>query len=320
MSTKKTSEEKAQDVGSVINKNKSSSTQRERDSRAARATEVKTASANLSVEKAVQSVAAVGLTIQKSLSSVGEELLARTAELDQVKEAIQVYKDELEELHDKDILASSIEVLIARHEEKKTSLEKVIADAQANWQRLQAETLEARKRENEQYNYDLQQKRKAADDEYSETVRKRTISDGEQEANKIKNWNEREERLAKAEQEIITKAQAVAIEVEKVKKEMAQDKAIAIATINKDNAHALALVKKDSETDSAIKDGQIKTLTQDNHRLLNAVAELQAKLSEAQSKVAEIAKDAISGASTKLALDTALSIKNDQGNGGPRKS
>lgn len=69
------------------------------------------AAAALTVQKAAQKVAQVGIDIQGAVAKVSEQLMETTQELETVQRAVVLEREELAELHGKDVIASSIDAL-----------------------------------------------------------------------------------------------------------------------------------------------------------------------------------------------------------------
>lgn len=142
------------------------------------------AAAALTVQKAAQKVAQVGIDIQGAVAKVSEQLMETTQELETVQRAVVLEREELAELHGKDVIASSIDALLVQHGEQEKQLETTIAAKRQQWQEEQAthakalqereaEIARTRQREEDDYRYKTAQVRRDATDKFDDELRAR---------------------------------------------------------------------------------------------------------------------------------------------------
>jgi hypothetical protein len=280
----------------------------------ARATAIREMLQVVTVDDAVKSLTAVGLDIQRTLAGVTSELTAKVTELSTLQEAIEFEKEELERLHGVDVVASSIDDMLAAHTAKEAELE---AEAEQKLQdigRMYAakqlalkEELEAaqkaRAREEDQYLYEVKQTHQKLEDQFSELMRnkQRQAKDTEEALNK--NWTAREEALKARETEFKSLSEQVAGFEAKLKSEV--DKAVAIATngLKMTLTHQFALEKKDLEVKNQLVVQETTATKLENTRLLSQVQELQHKLDASTKSVQSIAEKALETSGSNMAFN-----------------
>lgn len=317
MSTRKdrSNDELKQDLKGVQDRSRAKAAipTKERDARATRSAQVKTAMAGFSIEKAVQGVTTASLGIQNSLGEVNKELMLRLAELDTVNQHINDLRQEIEELHGKDVVASSTEVLLAQHEEAKKQLQAEISELHLSWEAEQkkhaqevaeriAETEKARKRDEDAYRYQFEQQRLADSNAWQDQKRSRAISEQDRQASLEKEWAVREESLRAKETEFSDLKARVEKFSEELKAEVARQTSIVGNALKKDHQHEVEILRKDAEAEKKLLTAQVANEQAESQRLRAQVADLTTKLAEANAKVTEIATKALESASGQRTL------------------
>jgi colicin import membrane protein len=328
MSSKKTNEEKAGEIGSVAGRVKAAGavSQKERDARDAKNAGVLATVAQTTVEKAVTAVTTAGLSVQKSLAEVSAELQAKLVELSQVADAITIKKAELVELHDKEIVGAALDQLLVKYETQKADLNKNIAEARTLWdqeQRLHMQAIaerdaideKAHQRAEDAYSYTTAQRHKAVEDAWNEEQRRKHIAEEERATQLTKSWNDRELALKARETELAdlkVKVDGFPVELKK-----AEDRTAAIVgnTMKKDHQHELELLKRDSASEKALLAAQVATATAAATAAATQITDLQAKLAEANNKITEIATKALDAASGRQALMEVTNMQRNEANG-----
>lgn len=272
---------------------------------------VNAAVSGLTVEKVVQKLSGVGLEVSRAIASVSEELVQNLNDLENVTEAVKLRREEMEELHGKDVIASTIGQLLVERDETVKKIDEEITEKRTTWAKEQQQhdlavkerndlAAKTRAREDEQYRYDLEQRKKRDTDELTEAKaaeKKRLMELTETTEKALK---AREDKIAEAETELGTlrdfKANAV------LKSEAEKEKAIVLNSMKRDHAHEIEILKKDAETTVKIVQNENATLKQQIASQDKVIADLQAKLAEANTKVSEIAGRALDSASSTRTL------------------
>ena len=181
--------------------------------RRARKAKVEQDVADVTVEKVAGALTKAELEVAKNFSAVREIFGKEIEQLATIREAIEIKKAEMEELHGKETIALSIDDLIAQYDEKEAELNAKIQASKDTWIREQAEhermikergeALEAaRKKANDEYDFNLKVTRRNDNDKWEEHVRTRQRELTEIEEKAFKAIADREEAVAEREERI----------------------------------------------------------------------------------------------------------------------
>lgn len=270
-------------------------------------------SAELTVEKVTNSLTKAQLDISKTLGSVRELFESRIEGLDILDQAIEAKTEELEELHDKEVVAADLRDLVLKRQafeaeweenrnEQRQAWFKEQADHKAEIQEREERLKREREQEAEDYEYNKKIARRNDEESWKQTLMQRAREQKETEEALEKTWKEREEVLKKKEIEIFEQKDKLDNFDELVKKET--DKQVAIAT----NA-----LKSKYEQEKMIVELQFesekKLLAHDNNILKSLVASkdseierLRTALDKKDMEVKEVAVAAMEAQSGKAAL------------------
>lgn len=304
--------------------------QKERELKAQHADGLRQSAADITAEKAAQTLASAGVAVQKSLSAVSEELTARLAQLDTVKATIQLEIDELQRLYGQRVILEHLDVLMAEHDEKKLELEKEIAAARVVWdqQRIEMQKNDeeyltslqtARHREDAEYQYKTAQTRRTTEDAFQEELRLRKAHERDRKETLEKDWAARTAILAAAEQELTNLRAAVAAHPAELDKAGKQAEAITANRLTRDHQHAMQLLERDRASEKALAAADKASLEQALARANKLNEELTTSLASAHAKNAEIATKALDASSGASALAAVQNFAKDAANGGSTK-
>jgi hypothetical protein len=313
----KTRRTKIEDVKSDID-NQPLEDSKTKSIKTARKVAVKSSALELSEQKIAESLAKSSVEISKALAGVGDECRNVIVTLEELKEAKDILEEELSELYDKEVILKSRSELILEHENTVKELKKNLSDLKdkiSEEERFHAEKVIAReeklnkdrKRENEDYEYNLKIARRNQQDQWKETIIKNKRDLADYEETKRKEWEQREETISKKESEIADKIdilnnidntinEAVTEAVAKSKKEVYAELG------NKHKHETVALTHKLElcEIDKQNLTSQLIKSQSEVDRLNNMVGSLQ-------SKVEEMAREAIRAQSGRDALEAVQS-------------
>ncbi|QRN96373.1 kinetoplast-associated protein [Archangium violaceum] len=286
---------------------------KEQEARQAHARNVLTDVSGLTAESAVKKVTEAGLTINKTLAGINEQVIALVEELKQLDEAIHLKNEELSVLHGKDVAASALDVLVTEYDRKKAELQaemerlqKEIADTRAKFATDLAAEREAselaRKRAEEEYQYDIQLQRKKEQDTFAEHMRQQAAVEREREEKLRKEWATREEALKLREKELEDLRRQVSDFPLVLKKETDTAAAIAGNRVKGEWEVKFTLAQKDAETAQRVASMEIASLKETNGKQAQALQTLQTELAEAKRQVQAIAEKALESASGARAL------------------
>lgn len=279
---------------------------------------VDTAAQN-SVEKIVKSIAELKLSITKSLDETEQELINEFKKLSNVRQAIEIEKKNLEEVHEIRINADSLAALLlaqkekklafeAEMEQKRSDFEAEMSQRRLSWKKEQEEqerarkereeeTKKARLREEEEYRYDLQLQRKKDQDAYAA---KKTAMEQELEEKKLtleREWAERETVLAAREREaadLKARVESFPKELEKAVKDT--EKALS-ESLQLRYRHEAEMLAKETEGERKLSQQIIASLQAKIKEQEEQLRQSTQKANEAGLQVQSIAMKAIEGAS-----------------------
>jgi hypothetical protein len=290
--------------------------------------ETRQSAANLTVQKTAQKVTQVGIDIQGAVAKVSEQLMETTQELQTVQRAVVLEREELEELHGKDVIASSIDALLAQHAEQEKQLDVQITAKKQQWteeqiahqkavQAQNEEIVRTRQRENDEYQYTTAQARRDAQDKFDDQLRQKDKVARERHEHLEKGWTLREEGLKAREKEFndaIAKATNLEAENKKLDGQIS-----ALGAQLRDTKHATALEKAAYDQRLALEVQKNQSLDAANKTLAEQVVTLQKALDAARDQVRDIATKSVEGASGRLALSELKDTLAAQGQNGPTR-
>ena len=88
-----------------------------------REAEVKDALKEITPEGVVGKISSLGIEVSKMLSELSSKLVAETALLTSLREAVSLEKREIEKLHKMDVSATALDQLIEEHEQRSQALD-----------------------------------------------------------------------------------------------------------------------------------------------------------------------------------------------------
>ncbi|MFC1610885.1 hypothetical protein ACFL6C_07995 [Myxococcota bacterium] len=297
------------------------------------------------VERVVKSMADLKLGLNSALETVSQQLTAQTERLSQINEAIEIQTDRLRKLHDIEVVADSLAVLIRQQEETErefderlahkqqeaqdvfnTARNEVVAqideakekfeieeaDRRQAWEEEQEILLRNRQREADEFDYNIKQQRTRDADEYRakhEALEKELT---EVRAVQERELQEREDGVKIRENEL-TK---LSNEVESFPAKLQQAVAQATETARKDalrDAKVTADMQKQmNEGEANVAKLQIENLKAKVTEQAVRIEQLNKQTADATNKVEKIATHAIEGAAGGTALRAVNEIAMEQ--------
>lgn len=266
-------------------------------------------------QSVTQKVTDASVAINRTLADVTAQLQGQLKEYEEANQAVELKKAELETIFSKEQVLKSIDELNADHENQKLTLEQEFSLYQQELAAKQ-QTLELeRNKENEQFQYNLQQQRREDQLKFEENNRVLAAQERDRKEAIEKNFLLREEELKKRETEIIELRKQVAEFPTRIAAEVKERVDAAVGAVRRDEAHKFQLLQKDFETSKVVSENTIKGYQE---RLIandKVIGELTLQLTNAQNKVSEIAKEALQSASNTKSLADVKDFMQNQGNG-----
>lgn len=271
--------------------------------------------ANLTIDAAAKKVTEAQLSIGKTLSDVTSKLQEQLQELTTVSQAVELKKAELANIYGTEQVLKNIDELKADFENQKATIDLAFEAYQQESEARQTSLELERTKEEEQFNFELQQSRRAEQLAHAENLRVAAAAERDRREQIERGFKERDENLKKFENELIvlrTQVQGFPAEIDAAVK-----KADAIATnsVKREYEHKLSLLQKDFETSQLVANNTIKSL---NDRLAaqdTVIGQLQNRLTDADKRVSEIATKALDAASSTKSLADVQNLIQTQNNG-----
>lgn len=277
-------------------------------------TAVRKAVEGVSVDKVVDTIGKTSLEVSRSLAQISEQLTQKVQELETTNQAIEIAKTELEELHGKEVVASSTASMLAEFDQKEKELAESATARRLEWikeeqahalssKERDAEVLKNRTRESTEFEYAKQQERRRMQDSFNEQIRQQDLSNKLKQEELERGWSTREASLLAQEDRLKSLSAQVEAFPEEMKKASAREVGIVSSVMKRDHEHMLALLKKDSDSANALLRQENAALAASNKSSLDRIVQLEQQLVEAKKQVADIATKALDSASGAFALD-----------------
>ncbi|OWY69071.1 hypothetical protein B7486_22385 [cyanobacterium TDX16] len=269
------------------------------------------AAASYTVDNIVKGLAELQLEFGGIVNGLSEKLSKETSKLGELKRAIEVESQNLQELQQIRVVADTLYILNQEHQEKLKlidqgattqleNLEKAITQTRKVWQQEQVEfetnlqdrsklIVKERQREVEEYQYQLVQTQKINADTYQ--LKKRTLEREIQEATQVKekDWAEREKVLTGQQsllQEYQKQIAAFPAELEEAVKKTREE---AIKDINQDAKVKADLFEKEWQAAKQSYELQVQSLEQVITKQIEQIENLTAQMQAAQQQAQELA-------------------------------
>lgn len=280
----------------------------------------------ISSEKALQSIATAQSAVGKTFAGLAEEVQTQLQELERIKLATNLEREEQERIHGAAAIAQSIEEAQAAFDAKKAELarkelEENIAreDRRAAAERSLTAEIQSKQDQqsklNEQWNFTFEQRKRNETTQYEESQRKVLLEESLRKEALARDWAAREEALKARETELAQLQAKVSGFPEELKK--AVDAAVAVATssLARDHKHAIETLQTQQNAERSVLNGKLESFNNQLNGLSKSNDDLNTQLSEANKKVQEIATKALESASGRQSIADFQSLSASSGNG-----
>lgn len=296
----------------------------------ARKKEVTDATSSLDLKGISTKTTELSLELSRKLQEIVSEVQTQGTTLNEIREAIKLEREALEEIYGKDTVLRALDQLVAEYNAKKLSLEQEIEAKKKEWEEEQITKDKAnreaefalaqqRNRANADYEYSITLSRRRAEDAFQSELDSKKRAESVREAELKKSWADREAQLAKDEKELTDLRAFKAGNEEVVRKASTAAAAAAVSAAVRDAQHKFDLEKKDLEARLSISQSTEASLREQIESYKSTVAKLQADVAAANTKNAELAQAALSGAARERAISDLAQISiNSQQNGTPQ--
>ncbi len=261
------------------------------------------------VDNIVNQMASLQLSFGRTLQGLSENLTTESSKLDELKTAIAVKKEQLEQLRQVRLVADAIYILRQEHQEQlrileeqttsqRESLQKEIEKTRFIWENEQEEfttkveeerelICKQREQEAEDYQYEIERNRKIETDEYEEMKRQQEREINAANVEKEKAWTERENSLTQQESKYKENQKKIEGFEERLKQEYNKAKGEAIKDAEREAKVKADLLEKEWELNKQGYDLKIQSLEavveRNNEQITELTTQLQAATNQAQN-------------------------------------
>ncbi len=266
------------------------------------------------IDSIVKGLADLQLDFGSITSGLSEKLKAESSKLDELKKAIDIEAEQLQELQQIRVVADALHILTQEHQEKLTVLEQNAANQREIiekdttqkrkiWGKEQQEfdttvsekttfTTKQRQQEAADFQYELQRDRKIETDEYEETKRKLERDLQESTREKDKNWAEREKVLSDNQAEFEKNQTKAAGFEEELKQAYIKAKEEAIQEVSREAKVKADLADKEWEGSKQGYELKVQSLQQTMARQTEQISEISAQLQATMKQAQDLAMKA----------------------------
>lgn len=252
---------------------------------------------NITLEGISKKIAGVQVDVQQTLAKLSTELTQNLEQLNTVTAAIELKKQELQQLHDIEVTKTSFDDLKTEIDnqrvlwaEEQLRREKDTAignqDRQLRW-----------KREEEAYLYERAQSHKKLEDDFAAKMANMEKANREQQELLSKNWSTREGALQEREAELVALRKQVDEFPAKLKSEAEKSAAIVGNTMKKDHETEKRIMAAEAATSMKLAEAALIAEKKSNEALLKQIAELSLQLDQAKKDIKDISSKALESAS-----------------------
>jgi len=270
--------------------------------------------ATYTIDSIVKGLADLQLDFGSIINGVTEKLGTESSKLEELKRALEIETQRLQELQQIRIVADALHILTQEHQEKLTALEQNAANQREilekdttqkrkAWQKEQQDfdvfiaeqtalITKERQREAADYEYELERNRKVETDEYEEFKRKLERELQESTREKEKKWVEREKYLVDNQTQFEENQKKAAGFEEELKQAYIKAKEEGIQEVTREAKVKADLFEKEWESAKQGYELKVQSLEQTITRQTEQIADLSAQLQATMTQAQELAMKA----------------------------
>lgn len=259
---------------------------------------------DINVSEVISGIGNVQITIQKVLADVASTVTTKVHQVNELDQAIELKNQKLKDLFNIETDALSLEETRAQREKERLEWDLYLESRRKKWDEEESELLKSRNRNEDNWKYEFEQKKKRILEEFeaevarakrNETIRHETLE---------LSWVEREKNLKAKEQELQNLQTEAANFETRLAEATKKGEGSGFASATAKYTHEIALLKKDAESDKKVAEMKIVALASQISGLENQIEELQKQLSAARQDAKEVASEALKSASSRQLADT----------------
>ena len=261
-----------------------------------------TAVSNTDVEKVVTESTKLSLSLQDSLSKVSNALKAKIEECQVLDEAIELKKQELNELGKKDVVTTSLDVMVAEYQAKKQELDGLILAARKQREEEALQAKKERDEEESEYEYNIALNRRAAEDESKHRALELSRANQLKQADLERGWAMKAEELKKREIDLANLQLRLANLDKEVEAKVASAVNLATNSLNTSKHFEVSMLKKDMESSKQMFETKLASASDTISRQAETITTLQRQLDSTNVKLQSIAEKSLESQSGQQAL------------------
>jgi len=242
------------------------------------------------------------ITVQKTFAGLQAEVNNRYSTCEELDTAIILKQSRLKDLHGIEATAIQLDDLQAQLEAQRNQIATERNDADQAAADLENSRNQQRKREDDQWKYETDQRHRKIVDDFNQNLLKQQRDEASRQEALNKSWKDREDNLAEQEGELTSLRAQVDAFPAKMDAEVKKAVAINENSIKREYETKIALLAKDSEVNTKLNKERETALQSTITRLEGQNIALGAQVESAEKRAAEIAKTAFESVSGRDAL------------------
>lgn len=258
--------------------------------------------ASMSAEGLNKEFSDMQLSIQKTFAGLQADVTNRYATCDELDTAISLKQSRLKDLHGIEAAAVSLDDLQAQLEQQRLEIAQERNDAEAATAEVGVIWAQQRKRAEDEWAYNTDQKHRKTLDDFNQQLLKQQRDEATRQEALQKNWKDRENILTEREAELTSLREKVDNFPDQMSTEVKKQVAINENVIKRHYETEMQLLKKDNDANFKLNAERELALKSTVTRMEGQVVALQQQVESAEKRAAEIAKTAFESVSGRDAL------------------
>lgn len=273
----------------------------------------------IDLQTVLKDVTTLQLTVQKTLSELSATVTNKVQQVEHLDTAIELKDSRLQELHNIEREAVSLDDLRAQREDERLKWERERAEVYAKWGEEDADRAKKLKREQDEYAYNVQQEQKKAKDEFAAQVAQSKRDESVRAETFKREWEAKDAAIKAREQEFSSLQAQVAGFDQRLKAEVQKAEAVVGSVVKAKYEHEAALLKKDADAAKSLADMRIAALNEQIGGLQSQIEDLHTQLISARQDAKEVANEALKSAASRQLAETLQRVVTE-GQGSPGKT
>ncbi len=275
---------------------------------------------DININDVVSQVNNLQVSVQKTLADLCATVTVKVQQMEQLDTAIHLKDDRLQELHNIEKEAISLDEMRAQRDQERLDWDLERQNREKRRIEEENEFVKARNRKEDEWKYDFDQKKKRVQEEFDAEVARNKRNEQLRHEALERSWVERENTLKSKETEFQTLQAQVAGFDAKLADTTKKAEAVGFGAASAKFNHEIALLKKDAESDKKVAEMRINSQTTQIEGLMNQIEDLQTQLQSARQDAKEVANEALKSASSRQLADTLQKVVTEgQQNNGKNK-